>query len=290
MNSIDADITRAQLSAHMQREQQLLSAVQQRATRQNISPEEAAKAARGFEALFIHELYKSMRAAMLDSLERDDEEMSFGADIVDSLGGLELAQHLARSGQGIGIAQMVYRYLTGEDLLPLITTHPPMSASSAHSALPPPQASTPTTENAKEASTTASSITQRLARYAELIDRIAAEENIPPWLVRAVIAAESAAIPTAVSPAGAKGLMQLMDATARELGVVDAFDPEDNIRGGTRYLRMMLDRFGSIPLALAAYNAGPAAVERYRGIPPYPETQQYVRRVLALARALEPTA
>ena len=116
--------------------------------------------------------------------------------------------------------------------------------------------------------------------YDGLIQRFADRMAIPPALVKAVMKAESNFEPTAVSKAGAQGLMQLMPATAAELGVEDSFRAEDNIGGGTRYLRAMLDRYGSWRHALAAYNAGPQAVDRYEGIPPYPETQEYVERVL----------
>jgi len=120
----------------------------------------------------------------------------------------------------------------------------------------------------------------RVARYDSLISRLGREHSVEPALVKAVIAAESNFDPKAVSRKGAQGLMQLMPGTARLLGVEDAFEPEQNVSGGTRYLREMLTRYGDMTRALAAYNAGPEAVDRYRGVPPYPETQDYVDRVL----------
>ncbi|MCB1035234.1 MAG: lytic transglycosylase domain-containing protein, partial [Acidobacteria bacterium] len=101
-------------------------------------------------------------------------------------------------------------------------------------------------------------------------------------LVQAVVQVESGYNPNALSNKGAMGLMQLMPETARSLSVSDPYDPEENLRGGTLYLRQMLDRFGDLQMALAAYNAGPTAVERYQAVPPYPETRTYVRRVLTL--------
>jgi len=118
-------------------------------------------------------------------------------------------------------------------------------------------------------------------QYADLINGIAGEEGVDPALVRAIIKAESNFEPNATSRKGAQGLMQLMPGTARRYAIRDTFDPEANIRGGVRYLRFLQDLFpGQLALALAAYNAGENAVVRYNGIPPYPETRQYVNRVL----------
>jgi len=122
-------------------------------------------------------------------------------------------------------------------------------------------------------------------RYQPEIERIAAVHSVDPALVRAVIHAESAFNPQARSRVGAQGLMQLMPATAEELGVVSPFNPEQNIDGGVRYLALLLQRYeGDITLATAAYNAGPGAVERYSGIPPFAETRAYVRRIEILHR------
>ena len=108
-------------------------------------------------------------------------------------------------------------------------------------------------------------------------DKYGVEEK----LVHALVRQESGFNPNAVSKAGAKGLMQLMPATARSLGVIDSLDPEQNIEGGVKYLKQMLDKYnGNTILALAAYNAGPGAVDKYSGVPPYKETQNYVKAIL----------
>ena len=116
--------------------------------------------------------------------------------------------------------------------------------------------------------------------YGELIERFSSEQHVSPRVVQAVIKVESNYQERARSRKGAMGLMQLMPETARRYAVVDPYEPRANIEAGIKHLRSLLDRF-ELPLALAAYNAGEGAVRRFGGIPPYPETQNYVRRVLS---------
>jgi soluble lytic murein transglycosylase-like protein len=124
-------------------------------------------------------------------------------------------------------------------------------------------------------------LNKRAAQYQSLIEEHASLNTVSPDLVRALIQAESAFNPRAVSPKGAQGLMQLMPATAAEYGVRDPFDPADNIRAGVKYLKQLLTSYeGRVELALAAYNAGPGAVKKFGGkVPPYKETRNYVARI-----------
>jgi len=115
----------------------------------------------------------------------------------------------------------------------------------------------------------------------EVINAVSSRHHLDPDLINSVIHAESGFNPRAVSPKGAQGLMQLMPQTASRLGVINSFDPGDNLEGGTRYLRELLERYNfDLIKALAAYNAGPQRVERYHGVPPYYETQAYVARII----------
>lgn len=114
-----------------------------------------------------------------------------------------------------------------------------------------------------------------------MINQAAKNNNVDPVLFDSLVRAESSYDPNARSRAGALGLSQLMPDTARGLGVTNPFDPAQNLNGGAKYLRSLLDKFGDVPTALAAYNAGPGAVEKHGGVPPYAETQAYVNRIMA---------
>ena len=128
---------------------------------------------------------------------------------------------------------------------------------------------------------TAAKLDKRASTYMDAIEAYSIAYEVDPNLVKAIIAIESCFDRKAVSSVGARGLMQLMPATAKELGVKDSFNANSNIRGGVKYFSQMLKRFNdNTELALAAYNAGPHAVEKYGGIPPYTETKGYVKKVL----------
>ena len=121
--------------------------------------------------------------------------------------------------------------------------------------------------------------------FDELLTKAAAREGIDASLLKAVATAESNLDPTAVSSAGAKGVMKLMDGTARELGVTNVFDPAQNIAAGAKYLKQMLNRYGgNVSSALAAYNAGPGTVDAHGGVPPFAETHSYVQKILRTIR------
>ncbi len=120
-----------------------------------------------------------------------------------------------------------------------------------------------------------------LSKYGKIIEKASKKHGVNSQLIYSVIKAESSGRADAVSSKGAKGLMQLMDTTAAEMGVSDSLDVRQNIEGGTKYLRKMLDTFdGDVQKALAAYNSGPGTVSKYNGVPPYPETRQYVDKIM----------
>lgn len=120
-----------------------------------------------------------------------------------------------------------------------------------------------------------------MGRFGDIIKIASEKYRLSPELLESIIKTESAGNPGAISSAGAKGLMQLADTTASDMGVRNAFNPEENINAGAKYLRLLIDKFGDLKKALAAYNAGPETVKRYNGIPPYQETRKYVQTVIS---------
>lgn len=228
------------------------------------------RACQDFESLLLGSLLKAMRGA---TNAFGTDEKSAGSGIMTEMMDEHLAAAVAKGG-GLGLGKVLMDQLASANdpdaprrirIAPVPATRIPASGGAPEEVLRTPE----------------SRSRSRVDDFADIISRAADKYGLQPGLIRAVITQESAGRPDAVSPKGAKGLMQLIDSTAAEMGVRDSFDPEENVLGGSKYLRKLLDRWnGNLEKALAGYNAGPAAVEKYGGIPPFRETQNYVARVL----------
>jgi Rod binding domain-containing protein len=262
------------------------------------------KATREFESLFMYELLKSMRKTVPQNTLAEDAPMAGEAnkETYLQLFDIEVARIMAR-GDRSSMGDLLYRSMEkivearfekqkpGRPIAPLNPAdRPPIRLKSEPVSLP------PATRKIRPAETSPGPLplsghdrrqeTDPILRaFGPLIDEAARAHGLDSTLIASVIKAESGGNPRSVSRAGAKGLMQLVDSTAREVGVTDPFDPRQNIQGGARFLKKLLNRYGDLKLALAAYNAGPARVDRYGGIPPYRETQAYVEKVIAFMGA-----
>ncbi len=240
----------------------------------NKASPDARKVAQEFEALFTSFLMRAMRNTITRS---DFIPESLGEKIYTQMLDDEYARVISEHGN-LGLADLILKEIEesegdGDALQTLrgLNQQPWMIDNRLV-----PQA----------AQGESTSLRERLDAYGDLVKEASAKYGVDEHLIAAVIARESSGNPRAVSRKGAKGLMQLVDSTAQEMGVRRVFDPRDNIDGGTRYLKSLLElHSGDERLALASYNAGPAAVERYNGIPPYPETQDYVESVLRMRRS-----
>jgi len=223
--------------------------------------DKALKAAIDFEAMMI----KQMLGTMSKSLEGEGFfGTQPGADFYNDMFINEVSKVMANR-QSFGIAEQILKQVN-PDAIENLKTHRPTDRP-GHVPL------------SRSNATKGRTLMCRLESYDAIIEKASQTYGVDKNIIMAVIAQESYGNPNAVSSAGAKGLMQLMDGTAKQLGVHNSFNPVENIMGGTRYLKEMSDRYGSIELALAAYNAGPGNVEKYGGIPPFKETQNYVRKV-----------
>lgn len=241
------------------------------------------KAAKDMESIFLYHMLQSMRKTVPES-EGSKAALGggMGKDVYMQMFDQELANKMSGTGQR-SMADMLY-----DDLEKVLERQ----AGILPQAKPLDKSIMPKTEsipvkiksipiNTEERNTSLNGVRKNTGNDFYPIIRSAAEKyNLDPELLKSVIKAESGGNPMAESPAGAKGLMQLMDTTAAEVGVTDSFDPEQNINGGAKYLRQMINRFGDVKTALAAYNAGPGTVERYGGVPPYREPRAYLDKIL----------
>jgi len=211
------------------------------------------EAAQQFEAIFLSYILKTMR----QSIPKGGLfPQGLANNIYNSMFNTEVAKQLAKRNE-FGLADILFRQLAGK-----LQMH-------QNNATEQPKSIRPTIE--------------KLKKFQPIIHKASKKYSVSQNLIYAIIHQESGGNPQAISPKGAKGLMQLMDQTAKELGVVNVWDPEENILAGVKYFRWLLNEFnGDVNLALAAYNAGPENVKRYGGIPPFKETQHYVQKVLDL--------
>lgn len=219
-----------------------------------------ADTAKQFEGLLTQMMMKSMTS----TTEGMFGDSSNGGDYFETIFQQEISSYMSKKND-MGIASLIYKKMTGEDIKGLkLNFESPLKGNFG---IPPVQPG--------------NSSLQRLNKFDGIINDASGVYNVDPDLIKSVILAESAANEKAVSKVNAKGLMQLMDGTAKELGVNNVWDPKQNIYGGTKYLSELLQQFnGDMKLALAGYNSGPGNVEKYKGIPPFEETQNYVSRVI----------
>ena len=208
-----------------------------------------------FEAVFMEYMLKSMQET--EKVGGEDNEQGYGKDVMTGLFDIELSKYLAKNSN-LGIGNILYKQLTGEDMDSSI----PDGSSSGSPLLEEVLSDDRIRLRALQRINAygSGSVLENVGKYSDIIDEAAGTYNVEPNLIKAVIAAESAGKADSLSSKNAKGLMQLVDSTAKEMGVTNSFDPRDNIMGGTKYLKSLLDRnSGNLKLALASYNAGPTA-------------------------------
>lgn len=234
------------------------------------SPEALKNACKQFEAVFVNMMLKTMR----DTLKDEDDMFSSGESQMFT-GMLDEKISEKISDNGIGIWQSMYENLSKQMNIDDKTGTTDKKDENGFKINKPILKQIPLTHD-----TVKPGISLSTDAIDKIIETKSRQYGVDPVLVKAIVKNESAYDQNAVSPVGAKGLMQLMDATAGQLGVKNPFNAEQNIDGGVRYLRSLIDHFGDTATAVAAYNAGPGNVEKYGGIPPFDETQKYTTNVM----------
>ncbi len=232
-------------------------------------------AVKDFEAVFMQYMLKSMQETEnIDGSSNSNQ--GFGNDIMTGLFNMKLSEYMTKNSN-LGIGNMLYKQFTGEDMDSAPGGISPSDLNMPMQGLP--DAQQRVLQKIKAYSS--GSLLENVGKYSDIINEAAGTYNLQPNLIKAVIAAESSGKADSLSTKDAKGLMQLTDSTAKEMGVSNPFNPRENIMGGAKYLKSLVEKYpGDLEKALASYNAGPGAVEQYGGVPPYPETQTYIKRVM----------
>jgi len=254
-----------------------------------------SKASKDFESILTQMMLKSMNKTKEGGIFGENQE-GLGSDIYDSLFEAEIAKKIS-SKKGLGIASMIFKKVTGDEMSEFDKIYSviqkerelkneakakPAEAKNVSESKLVTEKVKVNTDNMslKTVSPSADSL-KRLENFDNYIDEASKKYGIDKNIIKSVILTESAANPKAKSKANAKGLMQLIDSTALDMGVKNSYDPKQNILGGTKYLAKMLRQYdGDLKLSLAAYNAGPQNVEKHNGVPPYDETKNYIARVI----------
>ncbi len=237
-----------------------------------------AGASKDFESLLTNMMIKSMTSSV-DGFFGGSE--GHGGDMFDTIFTSELSSYFTESGS-FGIAEQIYQKVTGEKWdNSMLSPNKKIDPAELKKSVQKEMEKIEIKNSQSDAISPSKTSLDRVDKFKHIIDEMSEKFDVDPKLIKSIILAESAGKPNAVSKAKAKGLMQLMDGTAKEMGVNNSFDPAKNIYGGTKYLSRLLRQYsGDIKLSLAAYNAGPGNVDKFNGIPPFTETKNYVNRVL----------
>ncbi|MBK8945045.1 MAG: transglycosylase SLT domain-containing protein [Ignavibacteriae bacterium] len=236
-----------------------------------------AQASKDFESMLTAMMLKSMTKTT-DGLFGNE---NYGGDVLDVLFETEIAKHISNS-KGMGIADKIFNSMTGDNIKDYNKKNVKNNKIN--------EVDENVTKAIKDIENTkpSNNALKRIEKFEPIINEASHKYDVDKKLIKSIILTESAGIVNAKSKANAKGLMQLMDSTASDMGVINPFDPKDNINGGVKYISKLLKQFdGNTNLALAAYNAGPGNVNKYDGIPPFKETQNYIARVNNYLNILE---